>query len=255
MICALTTQKDVINEVRLHCEKMSTIRNKSERTGVFGFSVGTTAEQAQQFARNQKSERLIALYPDGAVIGLIDQFGNVNEAAVDGSFLAAAFTGLAVNPVFDVATPLTHKTLTGFRRLVRSLDSVTMNQTAIAGVTILEDLAPNLLIRQAMTTNPSTVLTREPTVVFIKDYVQKQIRDVLDPFIGIKFLPSVVQDVEAVIDNLLNQLVNQQIITAFQGTTATPDDVDPTILRVETFYSPVLPLNWIVVNLNLRVRL
>jgi hypothetical protein len=111
------------------------------------------------------------------------------------------------------------------------------------------------MVRQAMTTNPSTVLTREPTVTYIKDFVQQQIRGSLKPFIGIKFLPYVVQDVEAAIDNLLNQLVNLQIITAFQGTTATPDAVDPTILRVETFYSPVLPLNWIVVNLNLRVRL
>jgi hypothetical protein len=255
IICALTTKRDVINEIRLHCEKMSTIRNKTERTAIFGFPVGTTPEQAQQFARNQKSERLIALYPDGAIIGLIDQFGNVNEAAVDGSFLAAAFTGLAVNPIYDVATPLTHKTLTGFRRLIRSVDAVTMNQTAIAGVTILEDLAPNLLVRQAMTTNPSNVLTREPTVIFIKDYVQQQVRNVLAPYIGIKFLPSVSQDVEASIDNLLNNLVNLQIITAFQGTSAVADEVDPTILRVETFYSPVLPLNWIVVNLNLRVRL
>ena len=255
VVCALTTQQEVINNIRLHCEKMSNIRNKTERTAVYGYAVGTTPEQAQQFARNQRSERLVGLYPDGAVIGLLDEFGNVNEAAVDGSFLAAAFTGLAVNPVFDVATPLTHKTLTGFRRLIRTMDSVTMNQTAVSGLTILEDLAPNLLVRQAMTTNPSNVLTREPTVVYIKDFVQQQIRGALAPFIGIKFLPSVVQDVEGAVDNLLNQLVSSQIINAFQGTTATPDEVDPTILRIETFYSPVLPLNWIVVNLNLRVRL
>jgi len=255
IVCALTTKRDIINEIRLHCEKMSTIRNKSERTAVFGFPVGTTPEQAQQFARAQKSERLVGVYPDGAIIGLLDQFGNVSEAVVDGSFLAAAYAGLAVNPTFDVATPLTHKTLTGFRRLVRSLDAVTMNQTAIAGVTILEDLAPNLLIRQAMTTNPQNVLTREPTVVYIKDYVQEQVRNTLDPFIGIKFLPTVIQDVESSIDNLLNKLVNLQIITAFQGTSAIADEFDPSILRVETFYSPVLPLNWIVVNLNLRVRL
>lgn len=255
IVCALTTKRDIINEIRLHCEKMSTIRNKSERTAVFGFPVGTTPEQAQQFARAQKSERLVGIYPDGAVIGLLDQFGNVSEAVVDGSFLAAAYAGLAVNPTYDVATPLTHKTLTGFRRLVRSLDSVTMNQTAISGLTILEDLAPNLLIRQAITTNPSNVLTREPTVIYIKDYVQEQIRNVLAPFIGIKFLPTVVQDVESSVNNLLNKLVNLQIITAYQGTSAVADELDPSILRVETFYSPVLPLNWIVVNLNLRVRL
>ena len=255
IVCPVTTNQEVINATRLHCEKVSTIRYKSERTTVFGYAVGTTPEQAQSFARNMKSERMIGLYPDGAIIALIDELGNVNEAVVDGSLLAAAFTGLAVSPIFDVATPLTHKKLTGFRRLVQQLDAVTMNQTAVAGLTVLEDLAPDVLIRQAMTTNIDTVLTREPTIVFIKDYVQQQMRNTLDKFIGIKFLPTVLQDAETSVDSLMNQLINQEIITQFQGTSATQDENDPTIMRVETFYSPVFPLNWIVVTLNLRVRL
>jgi len=255
LICPVTTKQDVINEMRLHCEKLSTIRYKSERTGVYGYAVGTTPEQAQQFAKNMKSERLVGLFPDGAIIGLIDELGNVNEAVVDGSLLASAYAGLVVNPTYDVATPLTHKTLTGFRRLVRQIDAVTMNQTAVAGVTILEDLVPNILIRHAMTTNPDNVLTREPTVIYIKDYVQQQMRSALDKFIGVKFLPTVIQDVETTVDNIMNQMINQEIITAFTGTAAVQDDQDPTILRVETFYSPVFPLNWIVVTLNLRVKL
>jgi len=255
IICPVTTKQDVINEMRLHCEKMSTIRYRTERTGVFGYAVGTTPEQAQQFAKNMKSERLVGLFPDGAIIGLIDELGNVNEAVVDGSLLASAYAGLVVNPIYDVATPLTHKTLTGFRRLVRQIDAVTMNQTAVAGITILEDLVPNILIRHAMTTNPTNVLTREPTVVYIKDYAQQQMRSALDKFIGVKFLPTIIQDVETTVDNLMNQMINQEIITAFTGTAAKQDEQDPTILRVETFYSPVFPLNWISVTLNLRVKL
>jgi len=255
LICPVTTNQEVINEMRLHCEKMSTIRYRTERTGVYGYAVGTTPEQAQQFAKNMKSERLVGLFPDGAIIGLIDELGNVNEAVVDGSLLAAAYSGLVVNPIYDVATPLTHKTLTGFRRLVRQVDAVTMNQTAVAGITILEDLVPNILIRHAMTTDPTNVLTREPTVIYIKDYVQQQMRGALDKFIGVKFLPTIIQDVETNVDNLMNQMINQEIITAFTGTSATQDSQDPTILRVEAYYSPVFPLNWIVVTLNLRVKL
>jgi len=255
LVCPVTSNQEVINATRLHCEKVSTIRYKSERTTVFGYAVGTTPEQAQSFARNMKSERMIGLYPDGAIVGLIDELGNVNEAVVDGSLLAAAFAGLVVNPIYDVATPLTHKKLIGFRRLVQQLDAVTMNQTAVAGLTIVEDLSPDILIRQAMTTNIDTVLTREPTVVFIKDYVQQQMRNTLDKFIGIKFLSTVLQDAETSVDNLMNQLINQEIITQFQGTSAIQDENDPTIMRIESFYSPVFPLNWIVVTLNLRVSL
>ena len=254
-ICALTTDPNVITSVRVHCEKMSTIRYKTERTGIYGYSVGTTPEQAQAFAINMMSERMVGLYPDGAVIGLIDELGNVQEAAVDGSFLAAGFTGLVSNPIYDVATPLTNKRITGFRRLLRVVDSVTMNQTVVAGVTCLEDLSPDFLVRQATTTNPSNVLTREPTVIYIKDYVQQQMRLALDPFIGVKFLPTVLQDVESTMDSLMNSLVNNQIITAFTGTSATQDPNDPTLLNCETFYSPVFPLLWILVTFGLRTSL
>lgn len=254
IICPITTNTTVINNVRLHCEKMSNERNRGERVGIYGHAVGTTPEYAQSFAKKMKSERLIGIYPDGAIIGLVDELGNTSEAAVDGSFLAAALSGLAVNPIYDVATPLTHKTLNGFTRLIRNMDAVTMNQCAVSGLTVLENQIPNLLIRQAMTTNPTNVLTREPTVIFIKDFVQQEMRATLDPYIGLKMVASLVQDVETSVNNLLNNMVNNEIITAFTGTAAEQDSDDPTILRVETYYSPVFPLNWIVMTFNLRVR-
>jgi len=255
IICPITTKQDVINNVRIHCEKMSTIRYKGERTGVFGYAVGTTPEQAQSFARNMKSERLVGIYPDGAIVGLVDELGNVNESILDGSFLASAFTGLAVNPIYDVATPLTNKLLSGFRRLHRLVDVISMNQTAASGLTVLEDLIPNLLVRHAMTTNPQNVLTREPTVIYIKDFVQIQIRNNLNQYIGIKLLPNVMGDIESTVNNLMNILVNRAIITAFSGTATIQDENDPTIVNVECFYSPVFPLNWLVSQFSLRVSL
>jgi len=255
LVVPITTKVEVINATRIHCEKMSNERYKGERTSVYGHAVGTTPEQAQSFARSMASERMVGLYPDGAVIGLLDQFGNVNEAIVDGSLLSAAFAGLTVNPIYDVATPLTNKNLSGFLRLIRQVDSVTMNQTATAGVTVLEDQTPNILIRHAMTTNQSSILSREPTVVYIKDYVQQQMRSALKPYIGIKFLPTILQDIESTVDNVLGQLVVAQIITKFQGTSAVQDPFDPTICNVETYYSPVFPLNWISVTFSLRVKL
>jgi len=255
IICPLSTNVYVIDAVRIHCEKLSTIRYSSERTGVFGFAIGTLPEQAQAFAKNMVSQRMIGIYPDGAVVGLLDQVGNVQLAAVDGSFLAAAFAGLAVSPVYDVATPLTNKRIIGFNSLIRQTDIVTLNQTAVSGLTVLQDLVPDFLIRQATTTNVSTVLTREPTVVFIQDYVQQQMRIVLDPYIGVKFLSTVLQDIEVSVDGLMNNLVNLQIITAYNGTTAVQDSSDPTLCNVETFYSPVFPLLWCRMAFNLRVSL
>jgi len=50
-------------------------------------------------------------------------------------------------------------------------------------------------------------------------------------------------------------LKKAQLIVDFKGIKDTRNTSDPSTVDVEVFYSPVLPLNWIVVTLNLRSTL
>jgi len=254
-VLPLTTDDTVRAALKKHVEKMSSIRYRMERIGLFGFSLGTTPEQAQVIAKNTSSERMWGVYPDGAVIGLVDEYGSEQEYAIDGTFLAAAYAGLNVSPQYDVATPMTNKLLVGFKRLTRELDSVEQNQSAISGLTIIADLDPNLVIRQSLTTKIDNVLTRTPSVITIADYVQQIARFNLKRFIGIKFLRNVLGDIETTLANVLKMLVQAEIINDYKGVTAEVDENDPTIARVEAFYQPVFPLLWVVVTFNLRSRL
>lgn len=255
VICPLTTSTEVISFMRLHCEVQSSIRYRNECVGVFGFAAGTRPTAAQDFARTIRSNRMIAVYPDAARIGLTNELGETIEVIVDGSFLAAALVGQMVAPAFDVATPLTRRSLVGFRGLTRQLDSVEMNQTAAAGITVLEDLEPNLQIRHGLTTDMGTVLSREITVTMISDLVQIGARQVLNRFVGVKFLSRVLNEIEDTLAAFFNSLVQQEIIAGFRGVSATQDPDDPTLIRVEAFYAPTLPINWIVVTFNMRTRL
>jgi len=255
ILVPLTTSAVVLQQAKKHCEKVSSARYAMERTLIFGFGIGTLPETAQEFAKGLRSERCLGVYPDGAVVALEDAFGREVENTVDGSFLAAAMAGLACNPVFDVATPLTRKSLTGFRRLFRKLDAVQQNQTAVAGLTVLTENQASIQIRQAITTDPSNVLTREPSVVFIKDEIQQLTRSILDPFIGEKFLGSRLTDIESALAAMFKAQIQAQKITAFTGVKATARATDPTVADVVAFYSPVFPLNWIQVTYTLRTQL
>jgi len=132
---------------------------------------------------------------------------------------------------------------------------VTAAQTAGAGITLIEEQAGGMIIRFGLTTDPSSVLTRTPSVVKIKDFVQKGVRSVLQPYIGTKFLSSRTTDIETTLSAYLASLVQSQIIAAMGSITATPDASDPTIIRVEAEYAPVLPLLWIVVTFNIRASI
>jgi hypothetical protein len=234
---------------------MSTIRNQSERMAYIGFAAGSGPTTAQTIARSLESSRIIAIYPDSAVVTLTDELGNNADTLVDGTFLAAAVAGSAVSPAFDVATPFTRRRIQGFTRLPRILDAVEANLTATSGVTLLEDLDPVVRIRQGLTTDMSTILTRLPTVTQIADFVQQSARGTLDVFIGTKFLASRTNDVEVSLTAMFNSLVQAEIVGAFTGISAVVDPDDPTILRVVAYYQPIFPLLYIVVSFNLRSSL
>jgi hypothetical protein len=255
VIVPLSTSTAVYGATLQHVEVMSQTRNQSERMAYIGFASGTSPTSAQAVARGIESNRVVAVYPDSAVVTLTDELGNNVESLIDGTFLASAVAGSAVAPTFDVATPYTRRRVQGFTRLPRILDPVEANQTATAGITLLEDLDPIVRIRQGLTTDMSTILSRLPTVTQIADYVQQSARNTLDVFIGTKFLASRTNDVEVSLTSMFNQLVQAEIVGAFTGITAEVDPDDPTILRVEAFYQPIFPLLYIVVTFNLRARL
>lgn len=255
ILVPLSTSTAVYAYLTQHCEVMSNIRNQGERMGFIGYASGTSPTNAQTIARGLNSNRIVAYYPDSAVVTLTDELGQSFETLVDGTFFAAAVAGAVVSPAVDVATPYTRRRIQGFTRIPRIMDPVEANQTAVAGVTLLDDLDPIIRIRQGLTTNMASVLTRLPTVTQIADHVQQQSRIILDSFIGSKFLPQRVNEVEVSMTSLFKALVQAEIVGAFTGIAAEVDAEDPTILRFEAYYQPVFPLLYIVLTFNLRARI
>jgi hypothetical protein len=255
IIVPLSTSTQVYNFLMQHVETQSNIRNQAERMGFIGFASGTSPTNAQTIAKALLSNRMIAIYPDSAVITLNNEVGESFEQLVDGTFIAAAVAGAVVSPAVDVATPYTRRRIQGFTRLPRILDPVEANQTAVAGVTIMEDLDPIIRVRQGLTTDMSNVLTRLPTVTQIADFVQQQSRIVLDAFVGTKFLASRTSEVEVTMTSLFNQLVQAEIVAAYTGIAAEVDAEDPTVLRFEAFYQPIFPLLYLVLTFNVRARI
>ena len=255
VLVPLSTDTSVYSYLTQHCEVMSNIRNQSERMGMIGFASGTSPTTAQTVARSLFSSRIVALYPDSGVVTFTDELGNTYESLVDGTFYAAAVAGAVCSPAVDVATPYTHRQIQGFTRIPRIMDPVEANQTAVAGVTVLEDLQPIIRIRQGLTTNMTSVLTRLPTVTQIADYVSKGSRSILDAFVGTKFLSTRTNEVEVSLTSFFKQLIQQEIVAAFTGISATVDANDPTTLDAEAYYQPIFPLLYLVLTFNLRASI
>lgn len=248
----VTTSTSVLSYLKNSNTIQSGIRYANEHYSYFGFANNTSPETAQVYARSMNSERMIGVYPDGGVITLTDELGVSVEYLVGGEMLAAAIAGRDTSPAFDVAEPLTRKPVVGFTRLYRRMDSVTSAQTANAGLTLLEEQPAEIQIKFALTTDVSSVLTRTPSIIRTKDFIQRGARAILDPYIGAKLLTQRISEIEQTLKSYLSALQQAQIITAYTGVKAEQDENDPTIVNVVAYYSPVFPLLWIVITFNLR---
>jgi len=250
-----TTSASVISALKTHLAQMSSERRRSERTAFIGYAVGTEPQDAANFARALSYGRIVAVYPDGAVIALTDERGTESEYILDGSYIAAALAGLNVSTAYDAAEPMTRKTITGFKRLIRSMDEVQMDETASSGVTIIEDNAGIMKVRHALTTDIGNVFNKAPNIITIMDEVQIQARATLDQYIGQKFLPNTAGNVASTLAATMSALKEAAIIADYASVTATPSDTDPNYLTAEAFYKPVFELSYIRVTFNIRAKL
>ena len=246
---------DLYQYLKKSNEIMSSIRYRSERTSILGVSAGTLPQAVITMANTLKQTRMRLVYPDMVVVSLTDALGNIQDSLIDGPYLAAGLTGSIVSPNVDVATPWTGRRLVGYTQLGRQLDAVEQNQIAVNGVTILEDKPPFIRVRHGLTTDMTNTLTKLPTIVLIADEVQRQARATLESFIGIKFLPGILSQIEGRLAMMLKNLVAAAIISAYTGVKALVAPDDPTVANVEAYYSPIFPLLYIVLTFHLRASL
>ena len=254
IIVPLNTSPTFLPYLSKHVETQSSIKMRGECVGFFGYANNTNPSTAIATCTSVSSERMVSVYPDGGIITVSDSFGNSLDLVVDGSFVAVAIAALFADPQWDTATPRTHKTITGFKRMFRRLDPNVMNSVAQAGCSLVEQVGSTFRVRHAITTDPSNVLSVQPSITFLKDEVQQDIRDLFDPFIGRKFLNSVLTDMTNDLAALFKSKVDAELIQTYSNISVTRDDIDPRIARVKAAYVPVGELTYIMVDLVIRSR-
>lgn len=254
VIATLSADPAVAAYLNNHCIEMSAPRMEGERMGVVGTALGTTPAGVQSLARALNSELMVVVYPDSFIVPITNQSGSVEPKLVDGTIAAAALAGSMCSTSLDVATPLTRRTLSGFSGVGRTLDPTEANQIAVSGVSVLEAVDGGVRVRHGLTTNVATVLTRTPSVTMTVQDIQRSLRASLDPYIGQKNTPAIVKEVEKVARSMFQGKIDSEIVSKLVDLVVYIDADDPTVLRLESVYVPVFPLEYIICNLSIRIK-
>ena len=245
----MTTSPTVLQFLAKQLTVQASPRMRGEAIAVMGLPVYASADSAQLLAQGLSSERCRLLWPGSAILSLT--INNVaTEYAVDGSFLAAAYAGLALSASNDVATTLTTQQLVGFDHLnVRTPEPV-LDQLASNGVTVLVEVPGALEIRHDLTTSTNGVLQSEPYTTTTVDYTRKRMRATLKQFVGRKAVQALLTDIQIAANGLLQSLVSQELLDSFKPVVVTSDSVDPTVVHVTATIKPQFSVLWIDVTFN-----
>jgi hypothetical protein len=177
---------------------------------VRGALLSSRTDEAAAYAdlgRRFRNRRMVVTAPDTAVM-TIDSL----DTEIPGYYMNAAIAGLKASKLPQI--PLTESSLTGIKAVKGSQDRYSETQLKImsaGGLWIMyQDSASGpVLVRQQLTTDMTSVNTREDSITQAVDFAAKTFRRTIRNLIGrVNITTSVLEAVNLIVDSVIRFLTN-----------------------------------------------
>lgn len=231
------------------------------RVGILGVDrqFGAVGSGFAELANYLKNRRVALTYPNA-----LSMFnGSTNQTTtVDGYYLAAAIGGiLSANPV---ARSLTQQTVRSFSRIPAALQATmttsAKNTLSRAGVMVVEaDRSNTLSVRHGVTTDMSSLITKELSIVRTRDILLELVKGGLKAaaLIGQPIGADTPIQVKGVLIGILESALSSGLILSYANVAVRQQALptgDPSVIEVKFAYAPFVPLNYIVAQFSIDLN-
>jgi hypothetical protein len=164
---------------------------------------------------------------------------------VGGQYVACAIGGMLASR--DVSQTLTRKIVSGFSAVTDSRTKAQMNTDAGSGLCVVYQRNGAVTVRHAVTSDTSSAVKREISIVRAKHRVIESVRDTIDS----QIIGQVIADgdapssVAATIAAVLEQIKQLGDIVDYSDVQARTLTIDPTTIEVRFSYKPAFPVNYV----------
>lgn len=239
-------------DLRNHLRQAET--DGAYRVGILGYETDVEIDPSD-IASAISSRRIMAAWPNR--MNYYDStVGQTIEIA--GYYLAAAYAGtLAALPV---QYPLTRKRIAGLSGIPASIASeMTMERRdgwSSSGVAVTERSSNRgLICRHGVSTDPSSVLTREFSLIRARDSKLRLIMSALDnaELVGAPIVAETPSRIRGIVTNALETCLNSGVIVGYDGVAVDQIELDPTVIQVRYTYQPTFPANYILITFGVDI--
>jgi hypothetical protein len=215
-----------------------------------------TSTAIDAMALSIKNKRIALVFPYRAVYynGLTNQTGEV-----DGLYVAAALGGqLLVNPVQRGLTKIAIRSFAGIPSgILQRMTKSFMDLLSKSGVLVLQrDRAGRLSVRHGITTDVSSMTTREISIIRIADTLFQNIQQGMDNanLIGEPIDEEMPTRVKGALQGILESARLDDVIVAWDNLVVRQQSStsgDPSVIECKFSYKPAVPLNYIAVSFTI----
>lgn len=224
----------------------------------YGATQGLNAPGIETIAQDPavSHKRLIVAYPNR--LNLFNGFTN-QTIEVDGFYFAAGCAGrLAAGGVQE---GLTRKGIAGFSGLPASVTKLQTrsfkDNLSSKGVLVAEvDRQNRFIVRHGLSSDTSSVLTREISITRARDFLFEALQIGLDNsgLIGSPITGETTIRVKGAVQGILDVALNRGVFIAYSDIAVRQQVLpsgDPSIIEVKFAYQPAVPLNYIKVSFSI----
>lgn len=250
--CGLTGTQGSPGDIINLAQDLSSFVDQQEITngiftvGLIGYE-STETVNPDYIASSTLDDRVVEAWPNQ--MSFYNGFTNTTQT-LSGYYLAAAYAGiLAANPVQQGLTKQFVQGFSGIPPFIfNTMSNTYKNQLSAAGVAVTEITRNGALqVRHGVTTDPSSVYTREISLVRAQDYMVLSCLDTLEgaALIGTPITENTIPTITGLVNGVLNSLVNSGVIAGFSNVNVTQQTLNPTVIEIQFEYKPSYPLNYI----------
>ena len=225
------------------------------RIGIVGLDKGVAIDPLD-FVDGYRSKRIVHAHPNRM---LFYSGASNSTIEVSGFYLAAAYAGRFAAE--GVSTPLTKKRIRGFAgipaSLLSTMTAAKKNAWSNFGIAVTELNRQNVLVvRHGTSTDRSSVITREVSLVRARDALVSLIQETLDGsgLIGSFIEEETVVRISGVIEGILETAKTLDFIVDYDSVKTRQLTGDPSVIEVKFRYRPAYPLNYIVVSFSVNTE-
>lgn len=241
-----SSEASVLSTISKFVATNSAPEERREMTGIVSIDHGEMATIDEVLntigagAAAINNQRMVVVYPDKATYSVSPNL----DVEVGGGVIAAAIAGAEYgNPVQQ---PLTRAALPSqFKAVVGvPMSRSEKNRLAAQGVMVLENNNGRVVIRHQLTTDMSSVESREMSVVRIVDYTSKYLRSSLEGYIGKRNIDAeTLVTMEATLRAAKNKLVSDRIAKDVTVSEIMQVEDAPDTLALTASVQPPYPCN------------